>query len=48
VNRKVPINEAVIAAVKAIARKERAPSLESIRRLYDETRPILKSMRLAA
>ena len=31
-----------------IARKERTPSLEGLRKLFDDTRPILKSLSLAA
>ena len=44
----VPVNQAVVDAVKQIAAKHRAPSLEGLRKLFDDTRPILKSMRLAA
>jgi 2-dehydropantoate 2-reductase len=44
----VPINAAVVEAVQAIGRKERAASLEGLRRLFDETRPILRGMKLAA
>ena len=34
----VPVNEAVVAAVKALARREGTPSLETLRALYDRTR----------
>lgn len=44
----VPVNTAAIAAVKAIARKERTASLDELRRLFDETRPILRDLQLAA
>ena len=43
-----PINQAVVDAVRAIAAKERAPSLEGLRRLFDETRPLLRSLRMVA
>jgi 2-dehydropantoate 2-reductase len=47
-NARVPVNAAVVEVVKAIGRRERASSLEELRRLFDDTRPILKSMSLAA
>lgn len=43
-----PINHAVVEAVRAIAAGERRPSLEGLRQLFDETRPLLRSLRLAA
>ncbi len=43
-----PINDAVVAAVRAIAAGARRPSLEGLRALFDETRPLLRSLRLAA
>jgi 2-dehydropantoate 2-reductase len=45
---RVPVNAAVVDAVKAIGRKERDSSLQSLRRLFDDTRVILKGMSLAA
>ena len=44
----VPVNLAVIDMVKAIGRKERTSSLQELRRLFDDTRPILKGLSLAA
>lgn len=44
----VPVNTAVVEMVKAIGRRERRASLESLRALFDETRPILRGMKLAA
>jgi len=34
----VPLNEAVVEAVKAIHRRHRSPSMDSLRALFDETR----------
>jgi 2-dehydropantoate 2-reductase len=48
VNVKVPVNAAVVDVVKAIGRGERRSSLDELQRLFDDTRPILKSMSLAA
>lgn len=48
VNVKTPINEAVVAAVRAIASRERRSSLEGLRQLFDDTRPLLRSLRMAA
>jgi hypothetical protein len=45
---KVPVNAAVVDVVKAIGRGERRSSLDELQRLFDDTRPILKSMSLAA
>lgn len=47
-NVRTPINQAVVEAVRAIAAKERASSLEGLRRLFDDTRPLLRSLRMAA
>jgi 2-dehydropantoate 2-reductase len=44
----VPVNAAVVEAVKALARRERRPSLAALRQLFDETRPALRELRLAA
>lgn len=43
-----PINQAVVDAVRAIAAGSRRPSLDGLRQLFDETRPVLRSLRLAA
>ncbi|OGQ21275.1 MAG: hypothetical protein A2138_13655 [Deltaproteobacteria bacterium RBG_16_71_12] len=43
-----PINQAVVEAVRAIAAGGRRPSLEGLRQLFDDTRPLLRSLRLAA
>ncbi|MBI1949251.1 MAG: 2-dehydropantoate 2-reductase [Deltaproteobacteria bacterium] len=43
-----PINQAVVDAVRAIAAGGRRPSLEGLRQLFDDTRPLLRSLRLAA
>lgn len=48
VNVKVPVNAAVVDVVKAIGRGERRSSLDELRRLFDDTRTLLKSMSLAA
>lgn len=48
VNIKVPLNAAVVDVVKAIGRGERRSSLAELQRLFDDTRPILKSLSLAA
>ena len=45
---KTPINHAVVEAVRAIAARERRPSLEGLRQLFDDTRPVLRSLRMAA
>jgi 2-dehydropantoate 2-reductase len=44
----VPVNTAVVDVVKKIANKEAKPSLDTLRALFEDTRPILKSLRLAA
>lgn len=48
VNVRVPVNSAVVDVVKAIGRGQRTSSLAELRRLFDDTRPILRSMSLAA
>ncbi|HEY4223138.1 MAG TPA: 2-dehydropantoate 2-reductase [Myxococcota bacterium] len=47
-NLRVPVNAAIVDAVKQIARAERAPSFDGLRRLFDDTRATLKELRLAA
>jgi 2-dehydropantoate 2-reductase len=44
----VPVNTAVVDVVKKIANQQAQPSLATLRALFEETRPILKSLRLAA
>lgn len=44
----VPINQALLDEVHAIARGERSPSPDTLRALFDRTRPTLRDLRLAA
>lgn len=44
----VPINQAVVDTVRAIGRREREPSLATLRALFDDTRLVLRGMKLAA
>ena len=43
-----PVNAAVVTAIKAIARGDLPSSLATLQRLFDETRPVLRRIRLAA
>ena len=47
-NVQTPMNLAVVEAVRAIAAGERRSSLEGLRQLFDDTRPVLRSLRMAA
>ncbi len=44
----VPINSAVVDTIRAIARGEKKPGVETLRGLFDETRPVLREQRLAS
>lgn len=44
----VPINAGLVERVEALGRGEKKPSLEELRRFFDETRPKLRELRLAA
>lgn len=44
----VPVNSAVVDVIHAIARRERKPSVETLKQLFDETRPVLREQKLAS
>jgi 2-dehydropantoate 2-reductase len=44
----VPVNTAIVELVHALGRREQQPSLDVLRRLFDDTRDELRKLRLAA
>lgn len=44
----VPVNAAVVELIQAIARGEKKPGTDTLRALFDDTRPVLRDLKMAS